>query len=249
MQEERKPKVAVLFFGLTRSLENTVESIQQHIFQPILDAGMEYDVFMHTYIIHGKYYNRWSAEDIQEYDNEQYKWLNPRYFITDVQSEILSNQIQVEDYFTHLGTWSGFEQDLTRYLIRNMVLALYSKKRITELFEQHKQAYDYVIISRPDLKFKHRIAWKEMVESLTNYNIVIPNQDWWLGCNDKFCVCKPDVAIFVGKLYNNLLLYSKYKSINSEWFFKDMLDTFKIHILPFEIHHQILRAKNKDFLL
>jgi hypothetical protein len=88
-----------------------------------------------------------------------------------------------------------------------------------------------------------------MVKIINEKNIVIPNQDWCLGCNDKFCVCKPDVGIFVGKLYDNLLLYSKYKSINSEWFFKDMLDTFQIAIHPYEIHHQIIRAKNKEFIM
>jgi len=243
---KQKPKVAILFFGLTRSLENTIYSIQENIFQPILDAGMEYDIFMHTYIINGEYKNRWSDENVKEYDNEQYKLLNPKYFITDIQDEILSNNIHVDDYFTNLGNWSGFQEDLTKYLIRNMVLALYSKKRITKLLEENINEYDYVIITRPDLKFTHPIQWKEVCEVLTDKNIVIPIQDWWLGCNDKFCIAKPNIGVFVGKLYDNLLIYSKHKSINSEMFFKDMLDIFQISIIPFEINHHTIRAKDKD---
>ena len=237
-------KVAVLFFGLTRSVNDTIESIQQCLFQPILDAGMEYDVFLHTYQINGSYHNRWSNEHVKEYDNEQYKLLNPKYFVSDIQEEILSTVIRIEDYFTHLGCWTGFKEDLTRFLIRNMVLALYSKKRITEILEKHVHEYDYVIITRPDLKYTTPIPFTDIVSPLTDCNIIIPSQEWWLGCNDKMCICKPNIGVFVGKLYDNLLFYSTKKSIVSELFFKDMLDTFKIHILSFEINYQFIRCKN-----
>jgi hypothetical protein len=130
-----------------------------------------------------------------------------------------------------------------------MVLALYSKKRITEILEEYIEEYDYVIITRPDLKYTTPIPFTQIISPLTDHTIVIPSQEWWLGCNDKMCICKPNVGVFVGKLYDNLQLYSTRKSIVSELFFKDMLDTFQIEICPLEIHHQILRAKNKEFLL
>ena len=239
-----KKKVAVLFFGLTRSVTDTIESIQQCIFQPILDAGMEYDVFMHTYQIHGSYHNRWSNEHVKKYDNEQYKLLNPKYFVSDIQEEILSNVIRIENYFTHLGCWTGFQEDLTRFLIRNMVLALYSKKRITEILEEHIEEYDYVIITRPDLKFTDPIPFTSIISQLTEHNIAIPSQEWWAGCNDKVCICKPNIGLYVGKLSDHLLEYSTHKSIVSERYFKDMLDALEIGIIPCELHFDTIRARN-----
>jgi hypothetical protein len=41
-------KVAVVFFGLTRSLPDTIDAMNKNVFQPILDAGMEYDIFIHN---------------------------------------------------------------------------------------------------------------------------------------------------------------------------------------------------------
>jgi hypothetical protein len=240
---EKKPKVAILYFGLTRSLPDTIDSIKQHMFQPILDSGMEYDVFMHTYIINGSYTNRWSDENVTNYDNEQYKLLEPTHFISDIQDEILS-QINLDDYFTKLESWTGFDGPLTCYLIRNMILALKSKKRITELLEKHIDEYDYVIISRPDLKFNKPIPWKEITESLNETNIAIPSQEWWAGCNDKVCICKPNIALFVGRLYDHLLEYSTHKSIVSERYFKDMLDALDITILPTELDFHTIRARN-----
>lgn len=42
-------KIAILMFGLLRSLKNTHNSIQQYILDPIIQNGYEYDIFMHTY--------------------------------------------------------------------------------------------------------------------------------------------------------------------------------------------------------
>ena len=237
------PKVAILFFGLTRSLPDTIESMKQYMFQPILDAGMEYDIFMHTYVIHGEYKNRWSEEDIKEYDNEQYKLLNPKYFLSDLQEDIL-NEIHLDDYLTKLESWTGFDGPLTCYLIRNMILALKSKKKITEVLEQHIEEYDYVIITRPDLKFTDPIPFTEIISQLTEYNIAIPSQEWWAGCNDKVCICKPNIGLYVGKLSDHLQEYSTHKSIVSERYFKDMLDALDIDIIPSELHFDTIRARN-----
>jgi len=237
------PKVAILFFGLTRSLPETIDAMKQNLFQPILDAGMEYDIFMHTYIINGEYKNRWSNEDIKEYDNEQYKLLDPKYFITDIQEDILS-KIHLDDYFTKLESWTGFDGPLTCYLIRNMILALKSKKRITEVLEEHIEEYDYVMITRPDLKFTDPIPWTEIYPTLTDTNIAIPSQEWWAGYNDKVCICKPNIGLYVGKLSDHLLEYSTHKSIVSERYFKDMIDALDISVIPCELHFDTIRATN-----
>ena len=47
-------------------------------------------------------------------------------------------------------------KNMTKYLIRNMVLALYSKKKITLLFDKYIDEYDYAIIIRHYLKFKKK---------------------------------------------------------------------------------------------
>lgn len=237
------PKVAVVFFGLTRSLPDTIDAMNKNVFQPILDAGMEYDIFMHTYIINGEYKNRWSEEDIKEYDNEQYKLLNPKYFLSEVQEEVLST-IHLDEYFTKLESWTGFNGELTCYLIRNMILALRSKKKIIEVVEEHIEEYDYIMIIRPDLKFTDPIAWADITAVLTDTNIAIPSQEWWAGCNDKVCICKPNIGLYVGKLYDHLQEYSTHKSIVSETYFKDMLDALDIHILPTELHFDTIRARN-----
>ena len=120
------------------------------------------------------------------------------------------------------------------------------KKRSIELLEKHMDEYDYVIITRPDLKWITPIPWKEIIEKLTDTNIILPSKDWWSGCNDKICICKPHIALYVGKLYDYLQKYSTYKSIVSEVFLKDMLDAVNIEITTCEIDYDTILIKNTN---
>ena len=45
-----KPKrVALAFYGLTRSLQYTIQSIREQVFDKLSDAGYEFHVYLHTY--------------------------------------------------------------------------------------------------------------------------------------------------------------------------------------------------------
>lgn len=45
----RRPRVAVCFFGLTRSLRWTMPSVRKRLLDVLRDGGMLVDVFVHTY--------------------------------------------------------------------------------------------------------------------------------------------------------------------------------------------------------
>lgn len=93
--------------------------------------------------------------------------------------------------------------ELTKYLIKNLCLALYSKKQISLLFEKHKDNYDYAIIIRPDLVLKQKININFFNE-LTDNNIIIPIKDAFHGCNDRMCIGKPNIILYYGKLFDDL---------------------------------------------
>ena len=67
---EPKKRVAILFFGLTRSLNKTTESLHKNLFNHLTDNSIDYDIFIHTYKIFGSYNNEWSKEKTSNYQNE-----------------------------------------------------------------------------------------------------------------------------------------------------------------------------------
>jgi hypothetical protein len=57
-------RVALAFYGLTRSLSYTIDSIRRNIMKPLAEAGYTYDVYLHTY-------------DLQNLANERSGEANP----------------------------------------------------------------------------------------------------------------------------------------------------------------------------
>jgi hypothetical protein len=236
-------KVAILFFGLTRTLEQTITSIKNNLFKPLSDNLIHYDIFIHTYKIVGPYHNIWSREHTNNYKNEDVeKLLNPKFYIFDNQ-ETIEKSINFNEYYKRLGNWTGMTPEMTKYLIRNMCLALYSKKRITSLFDKYINDYDYAIIIRPDTELHSKIDVKYFNE-LNNNNIIIPKKHWWSGCNDRICIGKPNIISYCGKLLDELKEYSEKKSIISERYFLDKLNEKFITIIPKDIEYNNIRINN-----
>jgi hypothetical protein len=236
-------KVAILFFGLTRTLAKTIDSIKKNLFAPLDENLIHYDIFIHTYKIYGPYNNVYSGEKTDNYNNEDVEEiLNPKYFIFDNQKTITDN-IDFDEYYKNLGNWTGMTPELTKYLIKNMCLALYSKKQITLLFDEHKNDYDYAIIIRPDTELYTKININDFNE-LNDNNIIIPVKDWFAGYNDRMCIGKPNIISYCGKLFDHLKIYSETTSIISEKFFMDKLNEKSITVIPKHIEYVNLRISN-----
>jgi len=214
------------------------------LFNVLRNNSYEYDIFIHTYKIHGEYNNMWAKENTKNYINEDVEaLLKPAYCLYDNQQDIVQS-INFEDYYKKLGEWRTGNvrrtPEMVRYLIRNMCLALYSKKQITNVFEQHKDEYDCAIIIRPDmmLKTKLDINWlKEIQDDM----ILLPARDSYEGCNDRLCIGKVNSILYYGTLFDSLKEYSEQKSITSEGYLLDMLNKRSIKLLKKEIHYECIR--------
>ena len=86
-KNEKKIKIALLFFGITRSLKYTIGSIKTNIFNVFEENDVIYDIFMHTYSL-DNYVNTRTGEISNDIDNNEYKLLNPDYIQVDSQEII-----------------------------------------------------------------------------------------------------------------------------------------------------------------
>jgi hypothetical protein len=227
---------------LTRSLRSIYNNLKENIFDELTKNGFIYDIFIHTYSLENPYINHWSGENINDYDNTAYKILNPKYYIIEKQSEV-ERSLNIDSYCSHLGNWKGCATTpkMRRYLVRNMILALHSKKMITNLFKQHKNEYDYAIITRPD-QLLHTKINTHSFSLVNNSNIIIPHEHSYHGYNDRFCIARPNIAIKYGDALNVLKLYSKRGSIVSEIFMKDYLTSLRLNIIFTPIKTTLIRC-------
>ena len=86
-------QVALGFFGITRSLKFTIDSIKHNITDSLNELGYDFKIFLHTYAL-DSYNNVRTGESTTQIDNDEYKLLNPDYFVIENQGEAVS--------YTHL---------------------------------------------------------------------------------------------------------------------------------------------------
>lgn len=63
------PKVAVCFYGLCRSTNYTIESINNFIFEPLKQLNFNYHIYLHTFNITTPYTNPRNNEENIMLDN------------------------------------------------------------------------------------------------------------------------------------------------------------------------------------
>lgn len=92
-------KVALLFFGLTRSLKYTISSINSNILDVFKKNNIDYDIYLYTYKLK-TYINRRAGEKTNNYDNDEYKLLSPNYLQKKRQQMLQKRrQLQKRDRF------------------------------------------------------------------------------------------------------------------------------------------------------
>jgi hypothetical protein len=237
-----KKKVAILFYGLTRSLRSIYQNLKENLFDELTKNNYEYDTFIHTYVLDNPYINEWSGEKVENYDNTSYTILNPKDYILQNQN-LVEKKLRISQYYSKLGNWAGLAKTVKMkcYLVRNMVLALNSKKRVVQLFYKYKKDYDYVIITRPDQIFHTKINVNSF-NLLNDNNIIIPLEHSYLGINDRFCIAKKENAIKYGMSLNMLKIYSSIKPIISEVYMKDYLKSIGLKIIFSNLKTQLVRC-------
>jgi len=224
-------KIAIGFFGITRSLKYTIQSIELNVFNVLKENNIEYDIFLHTYKL-SSYKNIRTREkplDNKDIDNEEYKLLNPNYFKIDDQNEI-KEKINITSYRTKSDPWrTGYNS------VDNFILGCYSKHMLTKMIEEREKdkenEYDYIIFMRPDCRYIEKINI-EYLKSVDDTSIITPNFHLFgkYKINDRFAITNRKTYKIYGNLFSHLFELSKSRMLHSETILGYILDTNKVKV-------------------
>ena len=209
-------KIALAFWGLARSLNFTIESINKYFFDVFKNNNIEYKIFFHTYSVKSIYNNEWSGEINQKLDNNLYKLLNCDFIEIEDQDEV-KKTINFKDYRHKGDPWRNNFNTLN-----NFILALRSKSKVCQMITKSNIDFDYVIYLRPDVQYVQPFDLN-FLKSINNDTVAIPDFHWWGGINDRFCVCNKITYTKYGEIFKFLKDYSKLLKPHSETFHKDMI--------------------------
>lgn len=159
-------KVAICFFGLTRSLKKTFPSIEKQIFNVLNNHHIKYDVYLHTYNL-TELTNHRSGEKKCMLDTEEWKLLKPfASKITDQNN--FDDSFDWKMLFKKGDAWSDDFASL-----KNAIRQLNSLKEVTSLW-LNNEPYDYYIYLRPDLYYVNPIEISDFINCKEENSIIIP---------------------------------------------------------------------------
>ena len=232
-------KIALAFWGLTRSLKYTIESINEKILNILKKHNIEYKIFMHNWTVNSVYNNTRSKEANIKLDNEEYKLLSPDYIEIHDQDEFKKN-VKFNAFRTHKDPWN------TKYeTVDNFICAMFSKSRCTQLICKSQENFDYVIFLRPDCMYLTDFNI-EFLKLVNNSTICIPNFGLHSNFNDRFCLTNMATYQLYGDVFSKLFMYSKKYPLHSETFHYNIIKYQKIMIKLINFKFKRVRADGKS---
>jgi hypothetical protein len=180
-------RIALLYFGKARSLRRTYPTQKEHVFDKLTEAGIEYDVYMHTWETSDNVV--WQTNTAYSEDEDSYALLGAKLFQKDSQDEFLES-IDFSQYFyahdyaarghSHHGEWLPG-------LIRNHICALESQRRVFELAQNSGITYDAFMVIRPDAYFTTPLD-TSVFQRLNDSTLVVPGWFSFEGYNDRMAI-------------------------------------------------------------
>lgn len=178
-------KIAVCFFGISRSLTFTYPSIETNVLRPAWDTG-EVKIFVH-------FFDQEKIVNVRSGENgptrrDEHLLLKPDWLQLEPPDNCLK-EIPYNQIKSFGDVWRDDFQSL-----RNLLHQLHSLKIVSKAaLDWHP---DIIIFARPDLEYHDSLARPVHKILAARGNIVcLPSwQHWEDGYNDRFAVCTADEA-------------------------------------------------------
>ena len=235
-------RVALAFFGITRSLKYVINTIETNIFDILSKAGIVYETFIHTYSINGEYVNIRAKETHAKVNNDEYKLLNAKYVQVDDQDEI-KNKLNLEQYRSKPDPWK------TNYnSVDNFIIAQYSKMKVTSMISSNSsEPFDFIIYLRPDVSYLNELSIN-FLKLCDDHQICIPDFHKYgpYRINDRFAICNMNNYKIYGNIFDQLLHLSRIMPLHSETIIGKLLLENQINIKYIRFRFQRIRIDGRN---
>ena len=220
---DRPVHVAVCFFGLTRSLRYTVDSIRSNVLDELALAGIRYTVYLHTHNV-TRVFNPRAKEFNVKIDPSIYHLLHPaKAMVEDPMNwSTPKNEELLATLLRHGDPW----QEKSHISLKNLVGQLNSLHKLTALWTPHAKQYDAVMYLRSDVWFFNRLNVSQLLEAVeetTHPAIWTPNFHTFDGLNDRFAFGNPAAMRIYGNRLQQAIAFSQQAPLHAERFLQAVM--------------------------
>lgn len=218
-------RVALAFFGITRSLKLTIGSIRENLVAPARALASELRLFGHLF--DQDQIDNLRSDEAGPLDRDEYRLLQ----LDDIEREAPGDCLLQHDFQGLQANGDPWRDGFVS--LRNLVHQLHSLRRVTEMALAWRP--HLVIFARPDLYYHDSVAadLKELAD-IDVQCIVLPEWSQWHGYNDRFALAKGDDVIRAyGMRIDRLGDYCRQgKQPHSERFLKHALGRLPVAGVP-----------------
>lgn len=222
-----KLNIAVCFFGLTRSLKYTIDSIEENIMNVLSENNIKCTKYIHTYDLE-ILTNRRSGENKCHLDLDEYKLLNCDHISITNQQDFLKS-INFNIYKKGGDPWKDNFVSL-----RNLLCQLNSLMTVTRLWEKNNEndKYDLVLYIRPDLLY-NKLCIDDIMMSFNEKCLLTPSFHLMGGFNDRIAMGPPNLILPYGLRFQYAEEYVNNKNaLHAERFLKNTITKYEIKHKP-----------------
>ena len=231
--------VAVCFWGLTRSLWATKDSLRHSIFDPLAQQGYRTTTFLHTF--------RVEQENGAAVFWEQYKWLRPDHAVIESVADV-DQAPDTPDLDLIKRAGDPFGNAFVS--VANVRLALHSLNAVTALWADHNESFNVVLYTRSDVWYFNQLNITEVQQVFNAPTIIFtPEFDAWTGVNDRFAFGHPAAMHTYGSRLKLVKKYLQHSPLHAESFLKYALESKQLEVRPSSIRFTRVRASGEIWSL
>lgn len=227
-------KIAICFFGITRSLSHTIQSIEKNIVEPARTLG-DTRIFCH-FFQQAEIKNQ-RTNEFGKLNTNEHVLLNPDLLLIEEPDKCLN----------HCGFDSiskyGSPQNDNHQSLKNLIHQLHSLDQAFK--EARKWQPDVYIFCRPDLLYHDSIE-KDLKKAVhrRQQHVTLPYWQQYRGYNDRFAICMGQKAAeaYATRLEKSLSYCRiKNKHLHAESLLRFSLGTESIPVYPMNVRASRIR--------
>lgn len=176
--------IAVCFFGITRSLRFTIDSIAANVIAPARAAG---SVRLYGHFFQQSHVHNPRNDEDGSFPPDEHKLLP----LDALELEAPGLCLEAWDFAGIAAYGDAWDNGGTS--LRNLVHQLHSIDRVTQM--AMADGADVMVFVRPDLRYHDSLAQPlKRAVSARKPLVQLPFWQPWQGCNDRFALCSGDAA-------------------------------------------------------
>jgi hypothetical protein len=208
MDIEIKKTIILVYYGITRSLQHTHQSIFENITQP---AKLSANTRTYCHFFNQKEIDNPRTGEVGKLNPDEWRLLQPDVSIID-EIDTIEEDNHINELMRYGNAWEDSGESL-----RNIIRQLISLQRITKRIQADGGA-DLVVFIRPDMLIHDKFPILDWLHSIRPNTVTVPCWQWSGGLNDRLAVCgRQSYRIFGGRINQAVDYCKRYnKPLHSE---------------------------------